>query len=386
MDKFSSLRNVDEVIIANPNANVGFWTLGKFSDEMDTLKRESNFFGDIFSKHYSPTQLLNLSHTVPPHAVGKRAQSYGRAIIMPWKILFFLLSLTHQPLTAMLEGQSWYAGGDRLGRLTKMRKVIDGESFYCADGDDIIRRLGSNIICADYSAYESSLRSTDISFANRLLAPYIRNKTDWNVLMLNHNLNVCSMAKSFASGLGMICRSVLQGKDSGIPSTHTDETIINASMQEHTLSLVDLDEWVLRMGQYGREIRESAQMVNTKGDAAVLAKLFCDGQVIHGSVIRAFEGLCVTEGPWSVPKGMTVEQWMDQRSCAIVANCYDHPASSDLISLVRSSGFRIVGDKKTIVNEALKHMDKSRGPSNLGSKPTGVLERKALAWAFDELS
>jgi len=216
-ERFETLRSFDEVIVMKPQANVGFEELEPLAGKGRTL-RDSPLYKEKVEESVRLMPVLGskllpltaLQSLIAPHAVGKRHQSSGRAIILVTKVLFFIMSLWGQPLTRFLEKHLWYASGDRARRLGIAKALLDGKIRYIVDGDDFVIMLpDGTIIYGDYSAFESSLRKQDHLHYLSWLQRAVINRTPWgNLDTVMKNVYYATSAMAFVSGVGIHKRDI----------------------------------------------------------------------------------------------------------------------------------------------------------------------------------
>jgi len=391
--KFSTLNNVYQVEIVEPKANVGFWDLKPGTTKcgkgiiLDNLRQKSDRVCQLLSS--GSVTLEQAMRDLPPAAMGTRHQSFGRGVVMVDKIRFFGMALIGQPLTRALEKCVWYACGDRAHRLSQFKDFLDGKTDVIADGDDLIIRLkDGTIVQIDYSAYESSFRRKDHIYSLKRIYRAMSNRTPYNIVRVNDLMYWSMCSNNFAGGIGMIERHAGQGVDSGSIFTHTSETIVNKAVAEDVISrfprISSSEEMVSIFRKYGREIKTSALIKSER--YPVLAKLWSDGTSITGSVVRALWSLACTEGPWSIPKDMTAQDWLDGRTVSILSNVVDNPGYDFLMGIIKKTGYRMRSDSKSVAKMAEEYVS-SRQARRSGSGPNSMsLEKANIKRAVDDLS
>lgn len=393
---FESLSSMDDVIIQNPTGSVGFWSLehmvepGKSYLSSPLYKKLLNRAKERADWYSTKVRTMReLAAEIAPHAVGQRHQGYGRAIMMMEKPSFFIGSLWGQPLTFYLDGEPWYMSGDRQERLRKTNLLLNGKVKCLVDGDDFVIDVDGVPIAGDYSAYESSFRRADYKAFVRWLTSGIINKTKYNLdnVICNHYLGTTALA--IVDGYGIFHRTIGHGINSGDPTTHTAESVINYQSLMSALSygVKDISSLVSYLSTIGREIRESAQYVPKDGHV-LLSKTISNGKQIYGSAIRALWSISASEGPWSIPHDQTASEWLDGRTLSILANVVENPLYNMVLDYLKQTGYHMRTSRTKSMKLAEEKTTQRRGMTkNREGKAlkTGVMERKALSMTWKSL-
>ena len=388
---FSKMRenaavSLDHVRANNPQANVGFpylrpWFDFKLTDaENDANKAEVRFDAATWianaealpDDNLLPTTLGQLS---PPNAVFFRAQSRGRPVVGVSKIIALNEMRMSQAFEFIIVLCEWNATGDRLTRLHRMQRVLNGNVGDCiADGDDCAVKAGDGVVSADASAFDTSVHYFEFILWMRTL----RMALELNEQLFNQ-YRLCllaSMNAENAANVGMVHLPPDRGLRSGCPSTHQIGTAIEFARMincDWTTALKGISQ-MNKLGFYRPEKQFIFQDTITLSQL-VVSKLR-PGK-IHGIMARAARALLEREDRESpnVCKDDTVRynEIEDTRIIAICANLYGHPKYKEFVTWVAERWDVRIKYQRIVELIIRLH---NRNLSSPGS--SGTIEREAL--------
>ena len=242
-----------------------------------------------------------------------------------------------QGIEASINACVWNATGDRLLRLMRMNKVLNGSvGSAIADGDDAAVKAGDGIVSMDASAFDTSVQLFELMLwmktVKRALVKRIRKRV--------YNIYQCcilaSMVVHNAANVGMVILPHERGLRSGCPSTHQIGTaveyarMIKCDWQEALVGISQMN----RLGFYRPEKQFILQDTITLSQLVVSKKR---PNKIHGIMARAARALLEREDRES--SGLAIDKKRfneieDTRIVSICANLYGHPKFKEFVTWV----------------------------------------------------
>lgn len=387
--QFRALSSLGDVEINEPHANTGFWDLKPLfpRDNGTSLYKKYIQEGTLFMERVSsvehPSRDL-LRSLLPPVAIFWRAQSDGRPVWAASKTLVIPEALIAQPLQRALEPLAWYAYGTREQRFKQMSAVLNGPpGIGIVDGDDLSGKLADGrIFNGDASSFDSSVREKDLMTYTALVLKSAdaseRTKRTYNACLR------ASLVLDGACGVGMITRTIPHGLLSGIMDTHSAGSVIEYARWRSAKPWSTPSTIVDKIKGVGGLMSLKKQHITKR--SVELAKLFCNGSTLYGSIVRGIYGLVMYEDNPSAYMGPDDD---DARVISIVANTWspfgEHPLWHKFVSWVKSH-WEIRGEKARVLQLAKAKLDKRRLFQRSGESNTKVgWEQQAMKAAWDVL-
>lgn len=388
--KFEPLRQYSDLYIRPDarTANVGFPELTQLSRPGEKVTDSPVYVQVIQGASQWRERIRNMPKITPasvaavspPTAVFERAQSGGRAVMAISKHIAFNQMLVAQPLYAALESACpWYMSGDLKMRLTQAQAFLNESEVCLIDGDDLIVHCGKQQVCADASAFESSIRDIDIEKHVQTIEEVLKSEMSTIYRATKQAAGACELALNCGIGklpAGWGVRSG-EGDTHWIDSAEEYDRVMAADRNTTGSFLSDLS----RFGIYRLEV--------VFDNACMISRAYTPGkdpEIIHASLART--GLSFVQREQPVLRRNPSEMGLieDSRVVMVLGRLYSHPHFDEMGALIKQY-WTIKHGRDAVMKEAEDQALEAKVRPGVGKDvPTGEIEREGIKAALDILS